>query len=171
MVGSRQPYVKLASPFYIRQSQCPRLPRPLGTLKRPSTISHNFLLWTLLGYSILRFPLFATICSAVNGRLVNLHLESAHHCLTAFTSSWYLWSSWSNADILESCIVATIGEENNRFRRQCSRGAKGSMGQRTMMAIENGSCGVLVNIDHKLLTVRKERLGLKAVPGSCPQMG
>ena len=32
-----------------------------------------------------------------------------------------------------------------------------------MTAIGNGSCGVLVNIDHKLLTVRKERLGPKGL--------
>ena len=60
----------------------------LRTLNLPSTICHSFLLWLLLGYCTFKFPLLATICSAMKGRLVYLHLESVHHSLTAFTSSW-----------------------------------------------------------------------------------
>ncbi len=67
------------------------------TWNLPSKIFHNFLLCTLLGYSIFRFPLLATICSAVNGLLVYLHLSSAHHCLTAATSSRNCCSSPSGS--------------------------------------------------------------------------
>jgi hypothetical protein len=47
----------------------------------------------LLGYSIFRFPLLDTICSAVKGLLVYLQRESDHHFFTAATSSRKSFSS------------------------------------------------------------------------------
>lgn len=52
-----------------------------------SKVFHSFFDWWLLGYSIGSVPLFTTICSAVKGLLVYLHLESDHHCFTAATSA------------------------------------------------------------------------------------
>jgi len=60
----------------------------MHTAKRCSTVFQSFFDIALLGYTMGRFPLFEAICSAVYGLLVNLHLESVHHCLICFTSSW-----------------------------------------------------------------------------------
>ena len=58
-------------------------------------------------------PLFATICSAVNGLLVCLHLESDHHCLTAATSAAKAASSLAKsaggAAILFEAIMEVLG--------------------------------------------------------------
>ena len=53
-----------------------------------SKFFHSFFAMALLGYWMGKLPLFEAICSAVKGLLVYLHLESVHHSLSCFTSSW-----------------------------------------------------------------------------------
>jgi hypothetical protein len=67
---------------------------------------HSFFDCTLLGYEIVKLPLLATICSAVNGLLVNLHRESVHHCLTWSTSCWIWASSASMLDMMSGVKVS-----------------------------------------------------------------
>lgn len=74
-----------------KSSQLPQF--QTRTLNLFSRMPQSFFACVLLGYSIFRFPLLATICSAVNGLLVYLHLESDHHFFTAATSSRNICSS------------------------------------------------------------------------------
>jgi hypothetical protein len=87
--------------FFVLSSiseACNRILEEPSTFQRASIVFHSFFACALLGYSIAKFPLFATICSAVNGRLVCLHLSSLHHFFTAATSAWNCCSSASTED-------------------------------------------------------------------------
>ena len=85
------------------------------TLNLPSRMFHSFFDCTLLGYSIFKLPRLATICSAVNGLLVYLHLESVHHCLTAATSSRNCCSSLFGSTAGFAILFAMVVEWRVRY--------------------------------------------------------
>jgi hypothetical protein len=92
------------------------------TLNLPSRIFQSFFDCTLLGYSIFKFPRLATICSAVNGLLVYLHLESVHHCLTAATSSRNCCSSLFGSTAGFAILFAMVGGvESEVVKYECDR--------------------------------------------------
>lgn len=67
---------------------------------------HSFLLCAFAGYSIVRLPLFETICSAVKGLLVCLHLESPHQAWTRATSARKARSSFSTEAMTDDVGLA-----------------------------------------------------------------
>jgi hypothetical protein len=86
---------------------------------------------------MVKFPRFATICSAVKGRLVCLHRESVHHFFTASTSAWY-WRS--SASRLTDMMKAGLGKKKcvycSKYLQQSRIPKKRSGERRVVTSVE-----------------------------------
>ena len=139
--------------------------RRLLTWKRCSRMSHSFLDWALLGYSILRWPRLETICSAVKGRRVWRQRGSLHQALTCSTSRAKSSSSASGsmAGLIMLLLVAMM---SGAARHGVSRGAhvrRGDKGQedlRCWLCVDGREEGEEVILQHMSIG-REEGKGKK----------